>query len=208
MGGRGEMWYKGSVVWRKDGVMDKKAAVLMADGSEDVEVVAPVDLLRRAGVEVRLLAVGGHGDGGRVVTASHGIQVTCDGAWGPGAADDCDLIVLPGGMRGMERLRGDESVLAAVRNFWSKGKWVASICAGPLTLFAAGVMEGVRFTCYPGCQPKEAAGRWVDEPVVVDGNVVTSQGLGTAIPFGLTLAGLLAGREAMEELSRKVIWRH
>ena len=187
--------------------MAKKAAVLMADGSEEVEVVAPVDLLRRAGVEVRLLAVGGHGDGARAVTGSHGLQFTCDGAWRAGAADDCDLLVVPGGMKGMERMRGDDSVLAAVRAFCEAGKWVGSICAGPLVLFEAGVMEGVRFTCYPGCQPKEAAGRWVDEPVVVDGNVVTSQGLGTAGAFGLALAGALQGGDTMARLGAQVVWR-
>ena len=172
-----------------------RVCVLVADGSEELETVAMVDVLRRAGAEVFLAGVAGE----RAVKASRGVGLVPDGAWNAAAADGYDALVVPGGMGGVEAIGAEGSVLEALRRFAAADKWVAAICAGPQVLDKAGVLEGKRFTCYPGVSmEKTGDGEWVDEPVVVDGKLVTSQGPGTAVAFALTLAECLQGFEAAQ----------
>lgn len=169
-----------------------KVCVLVADGSEELETVAVVDVLRRAGAEVFLAGV----TGARAVKASRGVGLVPDGPWNSAAADGFDALVVPGGMGGVEAIGAEKSILEALRRFAAAGKWVAAICAAPQVLDKAGVLEGKRYTCYPGLTI--GSGEWLDEPVVVDGRLVTSQGPGTAVPFALTLAELLEGLDAAQ----------
>ena len=172
-----------------------RVCVLVADGSEELETVAVVDVLRRAGADVFLAGVAGV----RAVKASRGVGLVPDVAWDAAAADDFDALVVPGGMGGVEAIGADAGVLESLRRFAASGKWVAAICAGPQVLDKAGVLEGKRYTCYPGLsQSAIRSGEWVDEPVVVDGKLVTSQGPGTAVAFALTLAELLEGLDAAQ----------
>lgn len=171
-----------------------RVCVLVADGSEELETVAVVDVLRRAGAEVFLAGVAGAGP----VKASRGVGLVPDGAWDPAAVDGFDALVVPGGMGGVGAIGAEGSVLDALRRFAEAGKWVAAICAGPQVLDRAGVLAGKRYTCYPGVEGGIGGGEWVDEPVVVDGRLVTSQGPGTAVGFALTLAECLQGLEAAQ----------
>lgn len=172
-----------------------RVCVLVADGSEELETVAVVDVLRRAGAEVVLAGVAG----ARPVKASRGVGLVPDAAWDAAAADGFDALVLPGGMGGVEAIGADAGVLEALRRAAAAGKWVAAICAGPQVLDRAGVLEGKRYTCYPGLNRSAIrSGEWQDEPVVVDGKLVTSQGPGTAVAFALTLAELLEGLDAAQ----------
>ena len=172
-----------------------KVCVMVADGSEELETVAVVDVLRRAGAEVFLAGLAG----ARPVKASRGVGLVPDGAWDAAAADGYDALVVPGGMGGVEALGADGGLLEVIRRFASAGKWVAAICAGPQVLDKAGVLEGKRYTCYPGVGlEKTGDGEWVDEPVDVDGKLVTSQGPGTAVAFALTLAEQLEGLDAAQ----------
>ncbi|MCC6213449.1 MAG: DJ-1/PfpI family protein [Polyangiaceae bacterium] len=162
-----------------------RAAVLLADGFEEIEAITVIDVLRRAGVAVTTLRLGDN-----PVRGAHGIAVLADDdldAAGDGAA--FGAVVLPGGMPGSARLRDDERVLRLVRSAASAGRVVAAICAAPIALAAAGVLEGRRATSYPGFELPGA--RRSDERVVVDDRVVTSRGPGTALDFALALVSEL-----------------
>ena len=154
-----------------------KALVPLANGCEEMEAVIIMDTLRRAGWEVLAAGV----DEGPV-EASRGVRLVPDCAWDDVDPAAFDLLVLPGGNDGTERLSRDERVLDAIRSSYHAGKIVAAICAGPLVLQAAGILEGHRVTCHPGATEFLTATERVDEKVVVDGTVVTSQGPGRVSP--------------------------
>ena len=176
--------------------MKKNVCVLVADGSEEMEVVITVDVLRRAGIGVFLAGVGES----RLVTASRGVRLAPDGAWDPAEMMRFDALVIPGGIGGTQTMRQDESVKEAVREFMKAGKLVASLCAGPTVLHDAGVLVGKTYTSHPGSREELNAGLWVDQPVVRDGNLITSQAPGTAFAFALTLIEILD----TPEMARKV----
>jgi 4-methyl-5(b-hydroxyethyl)-thiazole monophosphate biosynthesis len=176
-----------------------KVLVPLAEGFEEIEAVTVVDLLRRAGIAVQTASLGG-----REVTGSHGITVRADLGIDEAAADDYDMIVLPGGMPGTAHLKSDERVAGLLREFAASGRYTAAICAAPSVLAHAGLLEGRRATSYPGFLAADSAAgiRLSDEPVVIDGKVVTSRGPGTAVPFALALIELLEGpatRRAVQE---------
>ena len=177
--------------------MKKNVCVLVADGSEEMEVVITVDVLRRAGIGVFLAGVGE----GRLVTASRGVRIAPDGAWDPAEATRFDALVVPGGLGGVQTLRQDESVKQAVREFMLAGKLVASLCAGPTVLQDAGVLAGKTYTSHPNSREELTAGAWVDRPVVRDGNLVTSQAPGTAFAFALALIEILDSPETARKVA-------
>ena len=151
--------------------MKKNVCVLVADGSEEMEVVITVDVLRRAGIGVFLAGVGES----RMVTTSRGVRIAPDGAWDPAEMMRFDALVIPGGVGGSQTMRQDDSVKQAVREFMLAGKVVASICAGPTVLQDAGVLAGKTYTSNPGSREELTAGTWVDQPVARDGNLITSR---------------------------------
>lgn len=176
--------------------MKKNVCVLVADGSEEMEVVITVDVLRRAGIGVFLAGVGET----RLVTASRGVRLAPDGAWDPAEARRFDALVIPGGIGGTQAMRQDESIKQAVREFAREGRIVASLCAGPTVLQEAGVLAGKTYTSHPSSREELTAGVWVDQPVVRDGALLTSQAPGTAFAFALALIEMLDTRE----MARKV----
>lgn len=178
--------------------MKKNACVLVADGSEEMEVVITVDVLRRAGIGVFLAGVG---EETRMVTASRGVRLAPDGAWDPAEASRFDALVIPGGIGGTEAMKQDESVKQTIRDFMQAGKIVASLCAGPTVLHAAGVLAGRTYTSYPSSRAELPAGTWVDRPVVRDGNLVTSQAPGTAFAFALALVEILDSPETARKVA-------
>ena len=180
----------------------KNVCVLIADGSEEMEVVIVVDVLRRAGIGVFMAEVGES----RLVTTSRGVRIAPDGAWDPAEANRFDALVIPGGIGGTQTMRGDDSVRQAARDFLKAGKLVASICAGPTVLHAAGALAGKMFTSHPSSRAELPAG-WVDRPVVRDGNLVTSQAPGTAFAFALTLIEILAAPETAAKVAAGMQYR-
>jgi 4-methyl-5(b-hydroxyethyl)-thiazole monophosphate biosynthesis len=174
-----------------------KALVPLAEGFEELEAVTIVDVLRRGGVEVTLAALDES-----PVTGSHGIVVHADTELDRVDASGFDAVVLPGGPAA-KRLRDDARIRAIVQGAAQRGKLVAALCAAPIALEAAGVLAGRRATVYPGNELPSA--ELVEERVVIDGNVVTSRGPGTALEFSLALVGLLVGREKSESLARAMI---
>ena len=174
-----------------------KALVPLADGFEELEAVTIIDVLRRAGVEVTVAALGPS-----PVTGSHAIRVEADASLDAVQADVFDAVVLPGGPAA-QRLRDDERVKAVVRRLAREGRLVAAVCAAPIALEAAGVLAGKRATVYPG--NLLASAEQVEERVVVDGSIITSRGPGTALEFALALVEKLAGRAKAAEVARAML---
>lgn len=178
-----------------------RVLVPLAPGFEEIEAVTVVDLLRRAGIEVQTAALDGP-----QVTGSHGITVTADVVLDAASVDDCDMIVLPGGMPGAEHLKNDARVIALLRRFAAAGRYTAAICAAPGVLAHAGLLDGRAATSFPGFLDADSAPgiRLRDEPVVVDGKVVTSRGAGTAMLFGLALIEVLEGVDARQQVQGRL----
>jgi 4-methyl-5(b-hydroxyethyl)-thiazole monophosphate biosynthesis len=178
--------------------------VPLAEGFEEIEAVAIVDVLRRAELDVTTAALA---EG--PVTGSHGIAIEADTTLDAVDLASFDVVVLPGGMPGTQRLVEDERVLRAVRATHEKGGTTAAICAAPLVLAAAGVVAGVPVTSHPSVREKLGDADVRDGPrVLKSGPVVTSQGAGTAIEFALGLVEDLVGKETAERLSAAMIVHH
>jgi 4-methyl-5(b-hydroxyethyl)-thiazole monophosphate biosynthesis len=177
-----------------------RVSVLMAQGFEEIEAVAVIDVLRRAEIEVTTLAVKGTGAGGLDVTGSHGIQLRADTTLDAGSREAWDMVVLPGGLPGSTNLRDDPDVQALLRKQNQAGRKLAAICAAPIALGALGLLEGKRATSYPGREKELLGATCVTDRVVRDGNVVTSRGPGTSMEFALELVSELRSKDAAEKL--------
>lgn len=184
--------------------MKKNVCVLIADGSEEMEAVIIVDILRRAGISVFLAGVG---EETRMVTTSRGVRIAPDGAWDPAEAMRFDALAIPGGIGGTQAMRQDESVKQAVREFLRDGKIVAALCAGPTVLHEAGVLAGQTYTSHPGVREELPAGTWVDQPVVRDGTLLTSQAPGTAFAFSLALVEVLTSSDVARNVAAEMLYR-
>lgn len=177
-------------------------AIPLVDGFEEIEAVAVIDILRRAGFEVRTVAVSAVS---RAVRGSHGIVVEADLLWEELDQDAVEQLVVPGGQPGTNHLLADGRVVALARRMVAAGRPVAAICAAPLVLSDAGVLEGRAATSHPSVKHKLGGALWKDEPVVVDGVVTTSQGVGTAVAFALALVAARCGRPRADELARAMV---
>ncbi len=167
-----------------------RVVVPLADGFEEVEAMAIVDVLRRAAIDV--VIAGLHAG---VVESARKVKVIPETTIDTIRTEDFDMIVLPGGQPGSDNLNADERVKTLVRDFCSKGKLTGAICAAPYVLAAAGVLEGKRVTAHPSYRDRLGNSRYEENMVVEDGNVLTSKGPGTALCFGLAIVEKLKGKE-------------
>lgn len=182
----------------------KKVSIFLAEGFEEVEAMTPADLLRRAGAEVTLVAVGGR----REVAGSHGIVITADRLFSEMDFSDTDLLVLPGGMPGTLHLKECQPLIELLKEFNGNGKRLAAICAAPTVLGAAGLLNGRKAACYPGCEDGLTGAEVLTDRVVEDGNITTSRGVGTAIPFALSLISQLFSPQKAEEIRESIVYGH
>ncbi len=173
--------------------------LFLANGFEEIEALTPVDMLRRAGLEVVTVGVGG-----KVITGAHGIAVaadiTTDEALELAKKKPAELVVLPGGMPGAANLRADEAVKAIVTEAHANGKLVAAICAAPSVLVAWGLAKGKTVSVYPGFEDYTSGTSYSDAPVTVDGKLITAKGMGASLDFALELVAALHSREKADEL--------
>ena len=177
--------------------------VLLGTGFEETEAIAPVDLLRRAGVEVTTVGING-----KIVKGSHGIGVEADTTLEETDFSGLEMIVLPGGLGGVASCRASKAALDALARAWQDGKFVAAICAGPTVLADLGITEGKTCTCYPGCEGGMGnATMAANTAAVQDGRLITGTSAGCAIPFGLKLIEALKGPEAAETVRRQIVIR-
>ena len=176
--------------------------MLLGTGFEETEAVAPLDLLRRAGVAVATVGING-----KIIKGSHGIGIEADMELGEMDLTRMEGIILPGGLGGVASIKACPAALEAVRFAWENGKLVAAICAGPTILAQLGITEGKKATCYPGCEEQMGGAIMVNAAAVTDGNVVTGTSAGCAVPFGLALIAALKGEEAAQAIARQIVIR-
>jgi 4-methyl-5(b-hydroxyethyl)-thiazole monophosphate biosynthesis len=177
----------------------KRVLVPLAEGFEELEAVTIIDILRRAGIEVAVASLAGS-----PVTGAHGIRLAADAPLAALVGQDFDMIALPGGMPGAQHLKDDPRIAAFLRRLHDAGRPVAAICAAPMVLAAAGLLEGRRATSYPGFLEDAAVSTVVGDAVVVDRGVITSRGPGTALDFALALVEELEGRAARHAIESKL----
>lgn len=168
-----------------------KVAVLLANGFETLEGLTVVDILRRAEVECNTFAL----EGDKAMT-SHKINVETDKNIMDEEINDYDFLVLPGGMPGAANLRDNERVIELVKEFNDKKKWICAICAGPIALGRAGVIEGKNVTCYPGFEDQLGNCNYKDDLVVVHDNIITGKGPAAAIPFAFEILSKISEEKA------------
>lgn len=177
-----------------------RVCVLLADGFEEIEAVTVIDVLRRAEVEVVTLGVTGD-----EVRGSHDVVLRADGILNDHADGEWDVVILPGGLPGSTNLRDHPAVQELIRRQNARAGRIAAICAAPIALAAAGVLEGKRVTSYPGLEDQLPGASYREENVVADGNVVTSRGVDTALEFALKLVGDLRGAKVAESLRKGML---
>ncbi len=173
-----------------------RALVPLAEGFEEIEGVTIIDILRRGGVEVNSAYLPGE-FATDLITGANGITVQADMPLANAVVDEYDIIVLPGGWGGTNRLAENELSQKLLKEFKARGKWVAAMCAAPYALHVAGVLSP-KYTCYPSVEEQIRPEDWINEKVVVDEKVITSQGPGTAICFALEIVRQLVGEESCE----------
>ncbi len=178
----------------------KTVLVPLAEGFEEIEAVAAIDVLRRGkDVEVTVAGVGT-----TLVRGSHGVMIQTDLAIESVVGREYDLIVLPGGMPGTKHLAESEAVVRLVKDQAEAGRLLGAICAAPTVLERNGVLKGVRATSHFSVKDQLKRCLYVDEPVVEDGKIVTSQGAGTAVEFALVLVEILAGEKESSRIANAI----
>lgn len=178
-----------------------KVNVYLADGCEEVEALTVVDLLRRGGIDTDMVSIMGR----KEIISSHNVTFLADKLFEE--QDTPDVIVLPGGIPGTPNLKAHTGLAELIKKHNAEGKLLAAICAAPTVYGELGLLEGKKATCYPGMEDGLlGADKQLDE-VVVDGNFVTSRGLGTAIPFGLKLVSILKDKETANALANKIVYK-
>ena len=174
--------------------------LFLANGFEEVEALCPLDLLRRAGLAVTTVGVGGD-----VIVGAHGIAVQADVPDTLFRDSKPDMIILPGGMPGTKNLDASRTVDAALRAANANGAYLAAICAAPMVLGKRGYLKGKEATCFPGFEEYLEGATLSKARVVTDGRTVTAAGMGVAMEFGLALVALLQGKDAAERLRSAVL---
>ena len=180
-----------------------KAAIMIADGCEECEALIQTDLLRRAGVDVDMVSI----KASKQVTSARDVTFICDRTIDDFDDDAYDAVILPGGMPGTLHLKEDSRVISVIKKYAAEGRLVAAICAAPTVLGAAGVLKGKNATCYPGMEAGLTGAHKKTDEVVRDGNVITSRGLGTAIPFAGAIIEYLCGKEKAGQILGSVVYK-
>ena len=181
-----------------------KVYIFLADGFEDIEGLTVVDLMRRAGIEIETVSI----KNSREIVTSHEITMYTDRIFEGTDFSDADMLVLPGGMPGTKYLGEFRPLTELLTDFYNKGGKIAAICAAPSVLASLGFLKNRKATSYPTFMDKLDGARTTEDEVVLDGNVTTSRGLGTAIPFALSLIEQLLGKEKAEEIAESVVYFH
>ena len=181
----------------------KQVCVFLAYGFEEVEALTAVDLLRRTRVYVDTVSITDE----YKVHGAHGINVQTEDLFDEVDFNEFDMIVLPGGMPGTTNLMEHPGVRKIVTAFAKEGKLVGAICAAPMVLEDLGLLQGKKATCYPSCEENLKSAVLTGAPVTVDGNIITSRGVGTAIDFALELIEKLVGSEMAKKISSDIVYK-
>lgn len=175
-----------------------------ADGMEEIEALAPVDLLRRAGNPVTTVSVMGQTQ----IRGSHNILIEADVLFEKASFTDGDLFILPGGGEGTQNLGACRPLMKLLKEKEKEGKRIAAICAAPSLLASLGLLEGKKATIYPGMEDQLGGAQPQDVPAVTDGLITTGHGAGAAVEFGLELIRVLNGEEAAAAMKKQIVFQH
>ena len=177
--------------------------LLLGTGFEETEAIAPLDLMRRANIPVLTVGING-----KIVYGGHGIGIEADIELGEMDLTALDMIVLPGGLGGVNSVRASQAAMDALKFAWDNNKYVAAICAGPTVLADLGITQGKRAVCYPGCEVDMGSASIVkDAAAVQDGKLITGTSAGCAISFGLKLVEALKGSETARTIAEQIVIR-
>ena len=177
--------------------------MLLGTGFEETEAIAPLDLLRRAGVAVLTVGVNG-----KTIYGGHNIGIEADILLSEMDLTDLEMIILPGGLGGVASVRASKEAMEALAFAWDNGKFVAAICAGPTVLADLGITQNKKATCYPSCENNMGGAEvYSDVPCVQDGRLITGASAGCAIPFGLQLISALKGEAAADAIAQQIVIR-
>ena len=179
----------------------KKVALFLANGFEEIEALATVDILRRAEIPVQTISI----TGSHVVTGAHDIPVTADTTFNKANFSDVEVLVLPGGMPGAKHLNEHEGLKKLIIEFNEKGSLIAAICAAPMVLGGLGLLDGKKATCYPGFEPRLTGAKITSGSTVTDGNITTGKGPGFAFDFALSLVEQIAGLSTRQEVQNGLL---
>lgn len=173
----------------------------LADGFEEIEALCPVDIMRRAGLTVTTVGIGG-----REIVGSHGITVRADISDSELCAEDIELIFLPGGMPGTKNLDASKAVHQAIDLAIEQNAYIAAICAAPMILGKRGILNEKEAVCYPGFENYlDGATVPADKKIVTDGKIITAKGMGVAADLGLEIVRVLCGKEKSDALRKAII---
>lgn len=175
--------------------------ILLGEGFEEIEAIAPFDLLKRAGCDVCFAGVGG-----TEITGSHGIRVTAELTADAVCAKDIEMIVLPGGLRGVQTLSESTAAMSLTRKVWENGGYAAAICAAPTLLAKLGISDGKTATCYPGMEDRMGTAKMKKRSVVKDGRLITGRAAGSAVEFGLALVSALKGKLTADKIASGIVY--
>lgn len=180
----------------------KTVLLFLADGFEEIEALATVDVLRRAGVQVTTVSINPAG----LVTGAHGIPVMADVLFEQAQYADADMLILPGGMPGAANLDAHEGLRRLITAHAEAGKWLAAICAAPMVYGHMGLLDGRKATCYPGFEGELAGAAYTATPVEKDGNIITGKGPAVVLPFAYALAEVLVGEEIVAQVKAGMLY--
>lgn len=180
-----------------------KVYVFLADGFEEIEGLAVVDLLRRAEIETIMISVMDTIE----IMGGHGIVVSADKVYEEVGFDDVDMLVLPGGTTGVKNLRKHDELCEKLKEFHEDGKMIAAICAAPTLLHELGLLQHKNATCYHSLAGELTEAEYINANVVVDDNIITSQGFGTSVDFGLAIVEHFKGKEMARRLANEVMYK-
>ena len=181
-----------------------KVYEFLANGFEEVEGLAPVDILRRGGVDIKTVSV----TGSLEVQSSHGVTVIADLRFEDADLSDADMLMLPGGMPGSTNLNAHEGVRKAILEHYQQGKRVGAICAAPMVLGGLGILNGKKATCSPGFQKYMTGAEYTHELFTVDGTVITGEGPAATFPYAYKILSFFIGEEPVRELMHKMQFLH
>lgn len=185
--------------------MDKimsEVCVFLADGFEEIEGLTVVDLLRRAGIETQTVSIMGREE----INGAHGIGVKADTVFEHTDFSDTKMLVLPGGMPGTTHLKEHKGLKNLITEYDKEEKYLSAICAAPTVFGSMGILQGKKAICYPGMEEGLTGAKVVCQPVVTDGHITTSRGLGTAIDFALSLITQLRDKESADRIASQVVY--
>ncbi|MBR6030879.1 MAG: DJ-1/PfpI family protein [Bacteroidaceae bacterium] len=177
--------------------------VFLATGFEDIEAIAPVDIMRRAGLQVQTVSITGE----NVVTSAHGVGITADMLLPEVDFSQAEMLVLPGGLPGSTNLDACKPLTEAIKRHFETGGAIAAICAAPLVFGHLGLLQGRRATCYPGVEGELKGASYTAAIVEQDGNIITGKGPAAAFEFGYTIVDFFLGEGASMPLRQGMIYK-